>query len=445
MPEVYSVSAPPPATNAAPPQGPPVLVLAAALGFFCTAGVHSIFTMRLSQAPYEAAQQFQQLLSNSTTLGVVLLPVAGWLADVWWGPRRTMQVGAVIIFLACLGIAALASKWEMELFTQPAALLPLHGLLAGLSLGQALLTLGILALTGLRYRHFTSVFVAFLVLQLVRGPVAASLPIIFGFGIDDFGHSFCLAVLAVVALVFMLLALRWPRPHPADLVIIPPRHLPAIGALLVALAAGTLLLQSPYGHWLLYGLAAGGFVGLLVYLAVKFPPMPDQPALTKPLLSVGAGLVLLDAAIYCGYGVDNGERGVAVARALLWGWLPMLAVVLGIARTRTLDGHRASQLLLRVFWLITGLGLVLVVGVWLAQRSAGVDLATGNWRWVPVALLLHLGTFGLLYLMPVLVSQRAQFPAMGRYMALTQLLGVAAPALVEAVLQLFQIGTTSMP
>lgn len=422
-----------------------MLVLAAALGFFCTAGVHSIFTMRLPQAPYPAAQQFQQLLSDSTTLGGVLLPVAGWLVDVWWGARRTMQAGAVLIFLACLGIAVVAATWEMELFTQPAALLPLQGLLTALSLGQALLTLGILALTGLRYRHFNSVFVAFLVLQLVRGPVAASLPIIFGFGIDDFGHSFCLAVLALVALVFMLLVLRWPRPHPADLVVIPQRHWPAVGALLAALAAGSLLLRSPYTHWLLYGLAVGGFVGLLVYLAVQFPLTPDQPALIRPLLSVGAGLVLLNAAIYYGYGMDSGERGVAVARALLWGWLPMLAVMFGIARTRTLDGHRASQLLLRAFWLVTGLGLVLVVGVWLAQHSGVVELATGNWRWIPVALLLHLGTFGLLYLLPVLVSQRAQPVVMGRHLALTQLLGVAAPALVEAALQLAQFGTAGMP
>jgi hypothetical protein len=396
-------------------------------------GIHQALTMmRLSGA---LPTRIGALLSNITWQEELPLLLGGWLIDRCWGPRRTMLVGAGLLLASYLGLAVQASAFRAALLADGSVGPGWYLLLAAKGLGRGLLLPGLLfAAVRLDAPLSTRVFTTLLLVRLMKAVAGALLPWLHTL-LQEYANwlAVCCGGMAVVAALLMATLAwgRWPanlRPSGPAGSLGQPLGWP-LALLVLALGAGTALPYADYPvkFWALLLLFGAG----LAYLGWH----RRSGGLPWLLLAAGAALLLTALGKGLGYG-PNFSGPDAVGTALWWAGLPlgMLLLLQWWARRRA-DAAAASRRLWRANWLLIGLGLVVLLaleGPRLSTLPSGhLDMAEGP----PLALLLEVGSTGLFFVLPILISRQAPAEVLGRSLALSLLLGEVANLLTNQVLQ----------
>ncbi|MCB2410855.1 hypothetical protein [Hymenobacter lucidus] len=437
MTEIYPpvAVAPAAAVASAQKQARALLFAATFLERFCVDSMRSILTMQLVAVLAIGRAEAASLLALYFITNTLLLVPGGWVADAWWGTRRTLLIGAGLVLLTYL-LLALLSGFHFEL--SQAGLPPvavLSGLLILLGAGSSLLAPSLLVAIGNVSTQEVQSLTNFLLARLVGGLAGILFPLMVGSVSAGYGLGGVALIISAAALALLLVLLQWGRLASGTRIAgVGPRSMPGfvkpVVLALLSLAATILpyLLRGMVG---LPGLGLGIFAISLGYLAWQLARSPQQQGRSYYLPALIAAVFILSVVLELAIGLGYGPAATPAQQAL-WGGTSLLTILAlyfgarqsssaGVERRFTFGGLG-----------LAGLGIGAVAGPVLLHMGPYLDGGTATVLGLPPALLLHAAVAWLLFMLPVMISQHAPVRVQTRLMALALMGSIVAYNLADA-------------
>ncbi|MCB2379426.1 hypothetical protein LGH70_17640 [Hymenobacter sp. BT635] len=409
-----------------------VLLAIALLERLCMGTIQTGLALGLLAPLGYSVSSTQELLVGFSLLNASMLLVGGWVADLYWGVRRTLLVGALLV---AIGFGALAGVF----WARPAAfggndsvLLPM--LLALPAMGAGLLLPGLLvAVAGLGRFSLRTLARDFLLIRLVAGLASIILPLVIGTVVGRFGAGWILGSAGCLAALLVLLLVRYryllpPAPSVSSKSLIRQYWGVLPGLILILRAAGG-------SAKMLTVLLGSLFLGTLGYLAwsTVTPRAGEetQPAPRKLLVQILGvfGLSLLLAVVTkAGYTVAPEPR-----QLMIWSLVPMGALLGLFLWTRWEPQATGGYRLWNAGLILAGVGAIPVLLVLLQYFEVGAGLSAFQFERLAATLPLHTAIICLLFLLPILISLYGPATTRARLMALCLVLSTVAAELVAGL------------